>query len=111
VADPRDAEDDESTRVDPPKKKVEADDDDEATKATGTPKKAKETQRILEESRRLNLQPEQKPKKKVHPLVAVAVAVAILGLVLLVLNWVLSSGATSEGQADPPKGIHKLMDW
>ena len=111
MPDPRDTDEDESTRVDPPKKKVEADDDDEATKATGTPKKARETQRILEESKRMNLQPEQKPKKKVHPLVAVGVAVAVLGLVLLVLNWVLSSGPTSEAQADQPKGIHKLMDW
>jgi hypothetical protein len=113
VADPRDADDDESTRIDPPKKKVEADDDDEATKATGTPKMARDTQRILEESRRMNRQPEagQKPKKKVHPLVAAGVALAILGIVLLVLNWMMASPPGEAGSDQPPKGIHKLMDW
>src|SRR5687767_11065327 len=83
--------DDEATRIDPkppPAVPVRAkfggaEEDDEATKATGTPKKAREAQKILEESRRMNAAGgPPKPAKKLHPLIPLGVAFAILAVLL-----------------------------
>jgi hypothetical protein len=106
--------DDDATSVDPPRKS-DGGGDDEATKATGTPKKAREAQKLLEESRRMNAAGGPKPAKRLHPLVPIGVAIAIVAIMLLVLNAMLrsSQGAASgeEDPADQRRGIHRLFDW
>ncbi|MBL8956099.1 MAG: hypothetical protein JNK82_35325 [Myxococcaceae bacterium] len=128
--------DDEATRVDPspgpvPKKpatakpapahvparqsKLDDDDDEESTKATGTPKKAREAQKLLEESRRLNAAGGPRaPTKKLHPLVPIAVAFVVLAAILLALNWLVRSGPTEpvpEGTPSQPGQMKKFFDW
>lgn len=115
--------DDEATRIDPspaPKKAAKParsrrddDDDDESTKATGTPKKAREAQRLLEESRRLNAAGGPKPPaKKLHPLVPIGVAIALLALLLLAVNWLVRSPSSgSQSGAQPSSGVRSFFDW
>lgn len=119
-------EDDEATRIDakppsvsepsiptvPTRPKFSGEqEDDEATKATGTPKKAREAQKILEESRRLNAAGGPKPMaKKLHPLIPLGVAFALLAVLLLLINWFVSPSMGPDGQPGP-SGLGKLFDW
>jgi hypothetical protein len=81
--------DDEATQVDP---EPRSNDDDEATVFTGTPKKARAAQQMLEESRKLNeAPPPRELGPKLHPLIPIGVAMACLFVALLVLNWLLKS--------------------
>ncbi len=119
--------DDEATRIDPkpsqptlsvptvptrPKFGGGDEEDDEATKHTGTPKKAREAQKILEESRRMNAAggPKQ-PAKKLHPLIPLGVALAILAVLLLVINWMVRSPAPVDGGEPQQSSGWKLFDW
>jgi hypothetical protein len=82
--------DDESTQVDP--EPAPGGDDEEATVFTGTPKKARETQQILEESRKLNAAPPRRElAPKLHPLIPIGVAVTALFVLLLLVNWLIKS--------------------
>jgi hypothetical protein len=66
--------------------------DDEATKFTGTPKKARATQRVLEESKKLAARgPTPEPARRVHPLVALSIAFVMLAALLWAISWMLSS--------------------
>ena len=119
--------DDEATRIDPnpaptttsvptvptrPKFDGGGDEDDEATRHTGTPKKAREAQKILEESRRMNAAGGPKtPAKKLHPLVPLGVAFAILAVILLIVNWMMSAQPAAEGEPQERGGVGKLFDW
>lgn len=115
--------DDEATRIDPKPPAAAAvpvrakfgsasEDDDEATKATGTPKKAREAQKILEESRRMNAAGGPKPPaKKLHPLVPLGVAFAILAVLLLLVNWMVKPSIGADGQPDERGGLRRLFDW
>jgi hypothetical protein len=93
---------------------AQAEEDDEATKQTGPPKLAKETKKILEESKRMNAAggPVQ-PKKKLHPLVPIGVAFLILAVLLLVMNWMTTPAASPDGEpaADPRGAVQRLFDW
>lgn len=83
--------------------------DDDATQATGTPKKAREAQRILEESRRMNARGGPKPEgKKLHPLVPLGVAFVLLAAVLLAINWFVRSSPAEGGETS---GLRSLFDW
>lgn len=107
--------DDEATRIDPKPRKspLPPDDDDEATKHTGPPKLARETAKILEESKRLNAAGGPRPpQKKLHPLIPLGVAFAILAVVLLLINWMTKPEPGPDGApADERGGIRKLLDW
>ncbi len=114
--------DDEATRIDPspvPKKVVkhvakDDDDDDESTKHTGTPKKAREAQKLLEESRRMNAAGGPKPEaKKLHPLVPIGVAIALLAVFLMVVSWLVRSPSPAEAQpgAPQPGKVKSFFDW
>ena len=83
--------------------------DDDATQATGTPKKAREAQRILEESRRMNARGgPQLEAKKLHPLVPLGVAFVLLAALLLAINWFVRSSPPDGGETS---GLRNLFDW
>jgi hypothetical protein len=100
--------DDESTRVDPPKK-VADDVDDEATQARPPPPQAIA---VYKEKQALAKLPVPK-KKRMHPLVALGAGLAVLALVLMLLNAL----RTPSTPADVPEGeeepgvLHRLFNW
>ena len=111
--------DDEATRIDPKppaavpvRAKFAPEEDDEATKATGTPKKVREVQKVLEESRRMNaVGGPKEPAKKLHPLIPIGVAFAILAVLLLLVNWMVKPSVGADGQPEERGGVRKLFDW
>jgi hypothetical protein len=91
----QDDEDGEATRLDPKPVMAGPFDEDEATKYTGTPKKARAAQRILAESKKMAERggPEE-PAKRVHPLVALGTAFFLLAALLWVISWLMSSSGS-----------------
>jgi len=82
---------DEPTRLDPKPVKAGPFDDDEETRFTGTPKKARAAQRILAQSRKMVERGEpHQPGTRVHPLVALGVAFFLLAALLWVISWMMT---------------------